>query len=671
MKKNPLSSGILVFCLLCTSTLLGQVQQVQNETQTSTPYTPRYAEEVDIEKVRLEKIETERTNRSTTFVVTKVEDTNDFVCDADCSLREAVYASSNTAGNDIITFSSLFDTPQTIILTLGQIEFGGPGGIGGNHIVNGPGEDLLTIDAQNNSRIFYLGFAHMTLELTDMSLINANSASSNPYGNYGGAILNLGVAGSGQKDMTLRNVTIRNSRTAFGGGMSGLRSHWLLENVTFDGNYGNSWGSAFESEGGNVIMNNCAVINSTGSDAIKPFASSFVQLDAFLTANNTTFSGNNSFRPASVILATGASNTAHVNLNSCTITNNTSTNAAIVYSGNAIIESHNSIISGNQNNNGFSDINGGNLVSGSSYNLIGVGGGLTNNVDNNIVGIDDPVLDALTNNGGTTSYHHVPSNSSSPAYNAGDSSSLTTDQLGNPRGVYGADDIGAIEVQQIDLEVNAIAYLEGPSSDPFVNEESLMRDNLRTGSLIPTTSPYTDNLTCDASVFIPTGVDAIVDWVWVELRNPVDNTIVISSRSALLQRDGDIVDVDGVSAVTFTDTPPDNYYVVVNHRNHLGIISAATFALTDLNSTSIDLASSSGSVGGGTAGVVLLGNGKYAMYGGDYDENGQILNTDIQSAILVTGTAGYDHADCDMNGQILNTDIQLIMTPNAGKGQQF
>lgn len=39
------------------------------------------------------------------FVVTKTADTNDAVCDADCSLREAINAANSNAGADTITFN--------------------------------------------------------------------------------------------------------------------------------------------------------------------------------------------------------------------------------------------------------------------------------------------------------------------------------------------------------------------------------------------------------------------------------------------------------------------------------------------------------------------------------------------------------------------------------------
>ncbi|MGH1386989.1 BspA family leucine-rich repeat surface protein [Kordia sp.] len=124
-------------------------------------------------------------------------------------------------------------------------------------------------------------------------------------------------------------------------------------------------------------------------------------------------------------------------------------------------------------------------------------------------------------------------------------------------------------------EVNLIpvAYLQGAILNPNTGEERLMRDDLRVEGLIPTTSPYADALTCDASVFNTTGATAIVDWVWLELRDATNTTAVISSRSALIQRNGHIVDVDGVSSIIMQTTTIGDYHVVVKHRNHLGIMN--------------------------------------------------------------------------------------------------
>src|SRR6266550_2791822 len=84
---------------------------------------------------------------ATTLVVTKTADTNDGVCDADCSLREAVAVA---AADDTIVFSSLFQTPQTITLTFGQIP------ITRNLTITGPGPEVLAISGNNASRILRL-----------------------------------------------------------------------------------------------------------------------------------------------------------------------------------------------------------------------------------------------------------------------------------------------------------------------------------------------------------------------------------------------------------------------------------------------------------------------------------------------------------------------------------
>jgi surface protein len=207
------------------------------------------------------------------------------------------------------------------------------------------------------------------------------------------------------------------------------------------------------------------------------------------------------------------------------------------------------------------------------------------------------------------------------------------------------------------------AFLQGPFMTPVT--PGLMNDDLRT--MLSTTSPYPDGLTCNASVFTTTGTNAVVDWVVVELRAAGDRSIVIESRSALLQRDGDVVDVDGTSSVTFTSAA-DNYYVLVNHRNHLGILSANPIALA--GTTAVDLSADPMAVFGGTNAVVNMG-GTYAMFSGDFDGNGQVQTSDSSSVILLLGTASYSAADMDMNGQIQTQDLNNIIIPNTGKGQQY
>jgi len=195
-----------------------------------------------------------------------------------------------------------------------------------------------------------------------------------------------------------------------------------------------------------------------------------------------------------------------------------------------------------------------------------------------------------------------------------------------------------------------------------------MRDNLRIQNLIPTTSPYNDNLICDVSVFNTTGNDAIVDWVYIELRDANDNTNIIASRSALLQRDGDVVEIDGVSSIGF-EIPGRPYYVSVKHRNHLGAMTLNTISLSRTTST-VDLTTNTVPVYGSNALTTtnLTGNIK-GLWSGDVNSNGSLRflgpandtnalknsiinhpdNTNNSNSFLFTG---YINSDINLNGQV-------------------
>lgn len=213
------------------------------------------------------------------------------------------------------------------------------------------------------------------------------------------------------------------------------------------------------------------------------------------------------------------------------------------------------------------------------------------------------------------------------------------------------------------IKINPKLFLQGPSLTPVT--AGLMNDNLRQNAIIPTTSPYTDGATCNASVFNVTGNNAIVDWVWIELRAANDNQKLINGKSALVQRDGDVVGLDGVSEVIMI-AAPTNYYVVVNHRNHLGAMSASTILLNETNSTIVDFTNSGFSTLGSNARVVLT-DGSMALWAGDSNgmDRVRFLGADssisaIKDQVLADpnngfasisfGSLGYLNTDLDLNG---------------------
>ena len=131
------------------------------------------------------------------------------------------------------------------------------------------------------------------------------------------------------------------------------------------------------------------------------------------------------------------------------------------------------------------------------------------------------------------------------------------------------------------VQISIKAFLQGPYS----TSTGLMSDGLRTSGLIPTTEPYSSNtkfmhhgggnevITDPTTVLAVTGNNAITDWVFIELRDKTNPSTVLHTRSALIQRDGDVVDVDGTSPLTFLDVIADDFYVAVRSYNHLGFRS--------------------------------------------------------------------------------------------------
>lgn len=165
--------------------------------------------------------------------------------------------------------------------------------------------------------------------------------------------------------------------------------------------------------------------------------------------------------------------------------------------------------------------------------------------------------------------------------------------------------------------LNIKMYLEGAligvNNQFSPDGRILMRDNLRSNSFtgqryIPNTDPYMSTvgflnlstlfghvgaganaeygvISDPSTVFGVTNHNAIVDWVFIELRSSEDNTHVIATRSGLLQRDGDVVDLDGVSSLFFPDVEDEEFYVVARHRNHLGVMSLLVNESTDIDFT--------------------------------------------------------------------------------------
>ncbi len=235
-----------------------------------------------------------------------------------------------------------------------------------------------------------------------------------------------------------------------------------------------------------------------------------------------------------------------------------------------------------------------------------------------------------------------------------------------------------LAVQLSKILLTAKAILQGN----YNAATSLMSDNLRQNNLIPTTEPYTttNNFThrgggggevTNSTVLQTTGNDAIVDWIFVELRDKNAPATVLYTRAALVQRDGDIVDVDGTSAVSFSNAMPDDYYVAIRHRNHLGFRTAATVAIGRTVGNTLDLTDGTVTLFGRNA-LKAMSNGKFAMYGGNGDSNGAINAIDKNTIwIIQNGLNTYLRGDFNLDGVVNAFDINSIWLPNNSVVQQL
>lgn len=262
---------------------------------------------------------------------------------------------------------------------------------------------------------------------------------------------------------------------------------------------------------------------------------------------------------------------------------------------------------------------------------------------------------------------------------AGYTSSNNWDVNGN----HGINDQWVVKLNEEFCSLSSRVNLGGA----FDTGTGLMRDDLRIAQLIPLNEPY------GALTYLPTGgqpasvlhssllavagTDAIADWLIVELRSSTNNAQVVASRYAVLQRDGDIVDLDGNSPVTIV-APADNYYIAIRHRNHLGILSENSYALSP-TTTSVDFTSTQTPTYGVDARQNI--NGTMVMWSANTNFDQQLAyvgsgNDRDQVLVRVGGStptatvSGYYQEDVNMDGTVkyvgANNDRDPILVNIGG-----
>lgn len=220
-------------------------------------------------------------------------------------------------------------------------------------------------------------------------------------------------------------------------------------------------------------------------------------------------------------------------------------------------------------------------------------------------------------------------------------------------------------IQQPDpvwMLLNARVLLGGP----YNTGTGLMNDGLRSASLVPATEPYTAAGFPQAGegggeqvapgVLAASGNNAVVDWVFVELRDASIAQHVFSTRCGLVQRDGDVVDSDGSSPLRISAVP-GNYHVAIRHRNHLPVMTLNPVAFgtapVSLNFTSAALATYGSNAQRADGGV-------FQLWPGDVTVNSQVKYTgssNDRDPILVA--VGSTTPNNTLSGQYSAKDVNL------------
>jgi parallel beta-helix repeat protein/predicted outer membrane repeat protein len=556
------------------------------------------------------------------------------------SLRYEVGLANSDGNADSITFDpTVFATPQTITLTSGQIDLNDVGGLS----ITAPTAGL-TISGNNSSRVFQVD-SGSSANLIGLAITGgANAIFGGGLEVAGNASLtNCTVSGNTAKDsgggievsgqLTLTNSTISKNTTARSGGGIDVELNKVcnITNSTITRN------TAFY--GGGVYSNGTLVLASStvsGNHSSKNGGGVYIN-DGQATLTNLTISGNSSGRDGGGLNFWDGKAT----LNNVTISGNSaSKTGGGIYASSDIggtLTINNTIVAGNTlTAGGSNDITGSLTVSGSN-NLIGTGGsgGLTDGTNGNLVGVANPQLGGLANNGGPT--QTMALGAGSPAINRG--------MVGT--GVPGADQRGVPRVDHVDIGAYQV-----PFTGPLV---------------VNTTDGGNDTVPNKLTLF-----DAVGLANFRTTADPItfDPTVFATPQTITLTA-GQLELTD--SAATTITAPTAGLTISGNSASR--VFKVDTGATADLTGLTIT-AGYTATYGGGVyvAGIASLTNctvsgnradGKYS-YGGGIEDSGQLTLTNS----TVSNNTSTSGGGIDVLGQLtmINSTVSNNTASQNGGG---
>lgn len=183
--------------------------------------------------------------------------------------------------------------------------------------------------------------------------------------------------------------------------------------------------------------------------------------------------------------------------------------------------------------------------------------------------------------------------------------------------------------------------------------------------------PYDTNVTVNSGFFL--SHPAIIDWIMLESREPHDSSIVIDTVFGFLTSEGKMLSLDGLPNLQWLNAK-DSSWLVVKHRNHLGICTPSVTYLDSLGHYQNNFSTSLSQVWQDPAvshdPMTELKAGVFGMIRGDANGNGKNNVADVIKAKLASEPNQSDIyllEDVNLNGKTNVGDLvqaKLSSSPN-------
>ncbi len=520
---------------------------------------------------------------------------------------------SDAHGGGINNTGTLTITGSTISQNTAQSPYSGGG-------VNNFGHLTITNSKISANAALYGGGVNNsggTFTITNTNILanttpDGSGAGVHNYGNATGTISNSTISGNtantgggvvnNSSTLTISGSTISlNTANAEGGGVYN-NSLVTITNSTISGNTAVNQGGGVHASDGALTLTNSTV---TGGSA--PYGGGIAIVNGALFVTNCTISANTASVQGGGLYALGASPT----IRNSTIGANLGSGG--IYADQAFPLLISCIVAGNTDG----DILNGALSPGSINNLIqdaAHAGGLTNNVDANLVGVD-PLLSPLADNGGPTKTMALAAGS--PAIGKGlNPASLTTDQRGGLFARGASVDIGAYQRQSFAFVVDSAA---DESDGDFGAGDLSLREAIEAAG----PNPGNDTVTFAASLNGQT-----ITLAGTELLVKGDATITGPGASLLSISGNNASGVFQIAAGANVSVSG----LAIKHGNALsgggGFYNQGTLTITDSTISESTAYSGGGVLNKGTltiTGSTISGNP--AAYGGGIYNNGTVTIT--------------------------------------------